>query len=115
MRGCPGQANALTAATVTRSGWLFKSHCLALWQDLAEFKARLLRFLAHCERELLPFCPARAPELLMAALELVANTARLHLLAARLPAALILQLHTLAHCLASVRLPLCCETLQQHA
>ena len=78
-------------------------HCLAWRQDLAEFKARLLRFLAHCERKLLPFCPARAPELLMAALELVANAARLHLLAARLPAPLILQLHTLAHSLASVR------------
>ena len=84
--------------------WLaVRSHCLAWRQDLAEFKVRLLRFLACCERELQPYCPARAPELLMAALELVANAARLHLLAARLPAPLILQLHTLAHCLASVR------------
>ncbi|KAK9837462.1 hypothetical protein WJX81_004335 [Elliptochloris bilobata] len=74
-----------------------------LLQDLAEFKARLLRFLAGCERGVLPFCPMRSPELLAGALELVANATRLHLLAAHLPAPLILQLHTLAHCLASVQ------------
>lgn len=75
-----------------------------LSQDLAEFKARLLRFLARCEHKVLPFCSKRAPDLLAAALELVSNTTRLHLLVARLPAPLILQLYTLAHNLASVRL-----------
>jgi len=72
-------------------------------QDLAEFKARVLCLLARCEAGLLPACPDRAPDLLAGALELVANAARLHLLAPRLPAPLILQLYTLAHGLAAAR------------